>query len=221
MKQNMETFYKELAASPLLAGIAQEDYEKLLTCLSARRESRHKGAVLLLAGEEVTAVGLLLRGRVQVIQEDRQGNATLLAELDPPEMFAEVFCFAGLTTSPVTVQAVEDCELLYISPQKIISTCSSACPFHTRLIENMLRLLAGKTLRLNQKLYIVSRRSTREKLLAYLGIEGGGAGQFSIPFSREELAQYLCVDRSAMSSELGRMQKEGLLRFHKNQFEIL
>lgn len=216
-----EAMYDLLAASPLFSGIDRTDFDKLLGCLSARRVNRAKGELLLLAGDAVTAVGLLLQGRVQVVQEDAQGDTAILAELTPPEVFAEVFAFAGLPKSPVTVQAVEDCELLYLNHKKMVASCPSACPFHIQLVENMLRLLAGKTLLLNQKLFILSRRSTREKLLAYFELQRGGEARFTIPFSREDLAQYLCVDRSAMSSELGRMQKEGLIRFHRHQFEIL
>jgi CRP-like cAMP-binding protein len=128
---------------------------------------------------------------------------------------------AGIDRSPVTVQAAEDVEILFIDYKKIITTCPSACPFHARLIENMLKLVAKKNLMLNQKLEILSKRTTREKLLCFFDTQRGSSQRFTIPFNREELARYLCVDRSAMSNELCKMRDDGIIRFRKNVFDVL
>jgi CRP-like cAMP-binding protein len=164
---------------------------------------------------------MVLSGSARVIKEDENGNVMILTELAASELFGEAFACAGIEQSPVTVLAAEDSEILCIDYKKITSSCSSACGFHSKLIENMLKIIAEKNLLLNQKIEILSKRTTREKLLAFFDAQRGAAKKFSIPYNREELAHYLCVDRSAMSGELCKMRDEGLLKFHKNKFEIL
>ena len=174
-----------------------------------------------MSGDAVNFVGMILSGSVQIIKEDPDGRVAILTELSISDIFGEVFACAGISHSPVTIQASEDSEILFIDYNKIITSCSSACPFHARLIENMLKLIAVKNLLLNQKIEILSKRTTKEKLLCYFDLQRGAARKFNIPFNREELARYLCVDRSAMSNELCKMRDEGLIRFIKNTFEIL
>ena len=217
----MKKIFEMIRDNPLFAGIASSDFEGMLGCLSAQRQQYAAGDVILFSGDPVSFVGILLSGSAKIIKEDQQGNNTILAEVDAPGLFGEVFVCAGVSHSPVTVLAATGCDLLRIDYRRIITTCSAACPFHARLIENMLRLIANKSLLLNQKIEILSKRTTREKLLAFFDLHRGTARTFTIPYNREELAQYLCVDRSAMSSELGRMQREGLIRFEKNTFELL
>ena len=217
----MNPVFAILKDNPLFTGIALGDFQRMMTCLSAKTSSFAKDEILLLTGDAVSSVGLILRGGVRILKEDREGRATILTELSAGEIFGEVFACAGIVLSPVTIQATEATEILAIDYRRIISSCGSACPFHTQLIANMLKLIAMKTLMLNQKLEILSKRSTREKLLAYFDLQRGATSRFSIPFNREELANYLCVDRSAMSAELGRMRDEGLIRYTRNEFELL
>jgi len=217
----MKNIFAAVQHNPLWSGIGYGDFEKMFRCIEARAHSYPKGDIIILAGDTVQRIGLILSGSVKIIAEDREGKIAILTELGAAELFGEVFACAGISHSPVTVQAAEDCEILFINYQKILTTCSSACAFHAKLVENMLKILANKTLLLNQKIEILSKRSTREKLLLYFDIQRGMAKKFTIPYNRDEMAQYLCVDRSAMSSELGRMRDEGLIRFKKNQFEIL
>ncbi|MCL1975361.1 MAG: Crp/Fnr family transcriptional regulator [Firmicutes bacterium] len=208
-------------SNPLFQGIAFSDFESMLSCLSARTSAYNKGDVILLSGDTVNFVGLVLSGVVKVIKEDLGGNITILTELGVSEVFGEVFACAGIDHSPVTVQASEDVKILFIDYKKIITVCSTACPFHALLIKNMLKQVARKNLVLTQKIDILSKRTTREKLLSFLDYHRGAAKKFSIPYSREELAYYLCVDRSAMSNELCKMRDEGILKFSKNLFEIM
>ena len=189
--------------------------------MDAKTRGYNKGEIILLSGDRVDHIGLIISGSVKIIKEDMDGNASILTELGASEIFGEVFACAGISQSPVTIQASEASEILFIDYKKIITTCPSACPFHARLIENMLKLIAVKNLMLNQKIEILSKRTTREKLFYYFDLQRGAASKFSIPFNREELARYLCVDRSAMSNELCKMRDEGLLRFYKNTFELL
>ena len=165
----------------------------------------------------------MLTGNVHVIQEDFWGNRTILANIEPGELFGEAFSCAGLDKLPVSVLAVQDSEVLMIDYRKIITTCSSSCVFHTALIHNMLRILADKNVMLTQKMELLTKNTTREKLLAYLSLQAQQAGstKFNIPFNRQGLADYLSVDRSAMSAELSKMQKDGVLVYKKNRFELL
>ena len=216
----MKKIFEIAKHNPLWNGIGFTDFESVLNCLSAKIAEYKKDDVILLSGNSVNFVGMVLSGSVQVIKEDIDGRITILTVLGVSELFGEVFACAGVMQSPVTVLATEDTEVLLMDYKKIISSCSAVCPFHAKLIENMLRIMAYKNLILNQKIEILSKRTTREKLLTFFEIQRGIAKKFTIPYSREELAHYLCVDRSAMSNELCKMRDEGLIKFHKSTFEI-
>jgi CRP-like cAMP-binding protein len=157
------------------------------------------------------------------VRDSEDGQRNLVAVLVPGECFGESFACSKHPEALVSVVAMEDCEILFLDCKKIVTTCSSACTFHTRLIENMLSMLAEKILGLNQKLEIVSKRKIREKLFTFFESQKKNAGTnvFSIPYNREQLADFLFVDRSALSNELCKMRDEGLIRFHKNRFELL
>lgn len=217
----MNNIFDAIKDNPLFSGIGYNDFESMFHCIEARTQSYKKDDILLLSGDAVQYVGLILSGSVIIIKEDMHGNSAILAELAVSELFGEVFACAGVGHSPVTIQATDRCEILFLNYKKIITTCSSACGFHSKLIENMLRLIAKKNLMLTEKIEILSKRTTREKLLLFFDTQRGTAQKFTIPYNREEMARYLCVDRSAMSNELCRMRDEGLIRFWKNEFEIL
>ncbi len=217
----MRRIFEKVNGNPLFQGIDFNDFERMLTCISATTARYKKRDVVLLSGDAVDFVGLVLSGNVQIIKEDVDGRITILTELGVSELFGEVFACAGITRSPVTVLAVEDTEVLLVNYKRIITSCASACPFHIKLVENMLKLIARKNLTLNQKIEILSKKTTREKLFSFFEAQRGESNKFTIPYNREELAHYLCVDRSAMSGELCKMRGEGLIRFRKNSFEIL
>ncbi|MCL2137050.1 MAG: Crp/Fnr family transcriptional regulator [Coriobacteriia bacterium] len=218
---NLLEIYETARQNPLYDGVGPDDFAKMASCLDARTRRYSKGQVVLLAGSRLSQIGMVLAGSVKIVKEDRDGKASILSILSAPELFGEAVVCAGIATSPVTVQALEDCQILFLDYRKAVTSCSSACAFHSRLISNMLKALADRNLQLNQKIEILSQRTTREKLLCYLQSQRGVAASFTIPLNREELARYLCVDRSAMSNELGRMRDEGLIRFRKNSFELL
>ncbi len=217
----MKEIFAKIKNNPLFAGIAAESFEGMLGCLNVKKFSYEKDAVILLSGDAVNFVGLILSGGARVIKEDMGGRSTIVTELSACELFGEAFACAGVGRSPVTVQAAEKSEILFLDYKKIVTSCASACPFHTALIENMLKLIARKNIMLSQKIEILSKSTTREKLLTFFDMHRGAAKRFTIPYNREELARYLCVDRSAMSKELCRMRDEGMIRFQKNQFEIV
>jgi len=217
----MKKIFEVAKHNPLFQNIAFSDLEPILSCLSARAATYQKDDVILLSGDPVSFVGLVLSGSVRIIKEDVDGNSTILSKLTISEVFGEVFSYAEIFHSPVTVQAVEETEVLFLDCGKMITSCSNACPFHARLIKNMLKLFAQKNLMLNQKIEVLSKRTTRDKLFCFFDQQRGVASKFTIPFSREEMATYLCIDRSAMSNELSKMRKDGLIRFNRNEFEIL
>ena len=217
MKKNSQL----IITNPLFRGITAGDMDRMFRCMSVKTAHYQKDAILLMSGAAVDFIGLIMSGSLQIVKEEINGNSTILAKISVPELFGETFACAGVTESPVTIRAAEDVDVLFIDYRRIVQTCSSACPFHTRLIENMLSLIAQKNLMLSHKIDILSKRTTREKLLCFFDRQRGSSRSFTIPFNREEMASYLCVDRSAMSHELSKMRNEGLLRYQKNSFELL
>ncbi|MCL1815136.1 MAG: Crp/Fnr family transcriptional regulator [Treponema sp.] len=217
----MRIYFEVAKKNLLFQGISFSDFERMLNCLSVKPANYGKDDVILLSGNTVGFVGLILSGSVKIISESLDGNNSVLTTLAVPEIFGEVFACAGITQSPVTIQAAEDTEILFFDYKKIITSCNAVCPYHARIIENMLNLIAQKNLMLNQKIEILSKRTTRDKLLCFFDTHRGSAKKFAIPYNREELANYLCVDRSAMSNELCKMRNDGLIAFEKNTFEIL
>lgn len=217
----MKHFFDQLQHHPLFAGIAENEFKALLGCVQGRLQAYSKHEILLLAGDRVEHIGLVLSGTVQILRVDQDGKQTLLTELHEGELFGEVFACAAVAHSPVTVSAAVASEVLLLNYRKVITSCPSSCAFHQRLIENMLTLLAQKTLMLNQKLELLSKRTTRARLLTFFEQYGGGRKQFTLPYNREELAASLCVERSALSAELSKMQRDGLIRSHRREIELL
>ena len=206
----------------LFTAIEDDAIPPMLGCLKAKTKTYRKDAYVLHAGSRPEGLGLLLSGSLFVMHEDQMGNRELRAHVPPCGIFAENFAFAGDAEMDVSVIADVESEVMWLEVRRILTTCSNACPHHTQMIRNLFADIARANLLLNEKLTHVSRRSTREKLLSYLWAESRrqGSTEFSIPFNRQELADYLCVDRSAMSAELSRMQKDGLLSAEKNRFAL-
>lgn len=216
----MENIIEILKNTGLFAGIEEKDIERLLGCLSARVVEYKKDVYILSVGDRPTEVGIVLTGSVNIIHEDYWGNRMIISKASSGELFGEAFSCANAEKLPVSIVSAEKTSVLFIDYKKIITTCTSACVFHTSLIRNMLQIIANKNIRLTQKMRHTSHRTTREKLLSYLSEQAiaAGSGSFDIPFNRQELADYLCVDRSAMSNELSKLRNEGVLDFKKNHF---
>jgi len=218
LKKTFET----IKNNPLLQGISFSDFEKMLTCLSAKTTTHQKNTTILQTGDTINYIGIILSGNIKIIKENPNGQNTTLKEQNAPELFGEEYTCAGIDHSPITIQTTEKTEILQIDYKRINTSCTSACPYHRRLIKNMLKLIATKNIEQNQKIEILTKRTTREKLLTYLNTQKNTTPtkKFTIPHNRQELANYLCIDRSAMSNELSKMKKEGLIKFHKNTFEL-
>lgn len=219
----MKDTHTPLQACRLFKGISREETQSILRCLSTLERDYEKNESVLRAGARADRIGIVLSGSVNVVKDDFWGNRTIIGNFCAGELFAEVFSFAGASTLPFNVVAADDASIMFIDYRKLITTCTRACSYHTALVGNMLEILAGKNAFLAQKIAHITHRTTREKLLSYLSAEAkkAGTGQFSIPFNRQELADYLSVDRSAMCTELGKLRDEGLLAFRKNRFELL
>lgn len=212
-----------LERCPLFDGIRMEDLSALLGCLGARKVTAAKGQAIFREGDKATHVGIVLTGAVQMIREDYYGNRSIVAHIGPAELFGETYACAGITALPISVVADEDCEVLLIDCRRITVSCSNACAFHSRIIFNMLRLVANKNLVFDQKIQVTSKRTTREKLMTYLLSQAKlmGANDFTIPYDRQELADYLEVDRSGLSAEISKLRKDGVLESEKNRFRLL
>lgn len=219
----MEQYFESLKTCPLFDGIGQSELPGMLNCIEAHVSAYIKNQTILREGDPVGTVGIVLSGRIQVEKNDYNGNRTLLARLEPPELFGEAFACAGVQRLPVSVTSVQDSEVMLIPCKRMITACANCCAFHTRVIHNLLHIVAEKNLMLNQKIEVISKRTTKEKLMAFLLVQAKqhNSRMFSIPYDRQALADYLGVERSAMSAELGRLRREGKIDFYKNQFKLL
>lgn len=211
-----------LKNSPLFFGIKTEEIQAMLSCLTAKEKKYNKNELVFRQGETVSAMGLVLSGRIHILKEDFWGNRTILSDISPSQLFGESFACAHIQNITVSALAVEPTMVLFLDIKQILNTCSSACVYHTRMIRNLLSVLADKNIMLTGKIEHITKRTTREKLLSYLSAESIKAGSpvFQIPFNRQQLAEYLAVDRSAMSLELSKLQQEDYLTYHKNSFHL-
>ncbi|NCB30208.1 MAG: Crp/Fnr family transcriptional regulator [Clostridia bacterium] len=219
----MKKYLEIIRQSKLFAGVDAPEAEAMLRCLGARSVSYGKGAYILQAGEHADAVGILLAGSACIVHESFWGNRNIVAKLCPGQLFAEAFaCTPGAILNMSVVTETPSVALL-LDVRRVLATCSSACSFHTRVIRNLLADIAGKNLYFYEKLTHMGQRTTRQKLLSYLSAQAlrQGSAVFEIPYNRQELADYLAVDRSAMSNELCKLRDEGILAFRNNHFELL
>ena len=209
--------------SPLFAGIKPEDREAMLYCIGYHVNQYLKGEVIVFEGDHLQHIGIVLSGSVDMVKEDLWGNKTMLIRTGKNELFGETFACGNDNLTVVTFVVSEDAKVMFLPFHRVMHSCTRACEFHQRLIENMVKVIANKNRDLMRKVEVVSKRTIREKLLAYLSIQAQqqNSRYFEIPFGRVELAEYLCVDRSALTRELAKMKYEGLIDYHKNCFRIL
>ncbi len=209
--------------SPLFNGIAKDDLSTMLHCIGYHFTSYQKGEIVAFESETIRHVGIVLSGAVDMIKEDLWGNKTLLMRIGRDDLFGESFACGDDHTSVVTFQVSEAAEVLFLSFDHVMHNCAKSCAFHHQLIENMVRIIAGKNRDLMHKVEIISRKTLREKILAYLSIysQSQNSRYFEIPLGRIEWAEYLCADRSALTRELAGMKADGLIDYDKNYFKIL
>ncbi len=219
----MQKYFSVLRKCSLFDRIADENLLKMLGCLGARVEHFDKKYTIFSEGSPAKHIGIALSGSAQVIKVDYAGNRSIVMGVQPSDLFGEMYACADLAEMPVSVVANEPCDVLLIDCGHILRSCANACSFHHQMIYNLMRGLAVKSIEFHQKLEISAKRTTREKLLTYLEMqaERAGARRFTIPFDRQELADYLEVDRSGLSAEISKLRNEGVLRSEKNKFELL
>ncbi len=219
----MEKYLKILNKCALFDGISDVNLLRMLVCLGAKIESFEKKYTIFSEGSPAKYIGIVLSGNAQVVQHDYFGNRSILSNVAPSEMFAEAFACAGIDSLPVSVIAEKQSEVMFIDSGHIMRTCSNNCGFHGQLIYNLMKDLAAKTIMFHHRIEITSKRTTREKLLAYLTLQAkeNNSNRFKIPFDRQALADYLEVDRSGLSAEISKLRNEGVLESEKNYFELL
>ena len=219
----MKKYISVLKNTVLFAGVGEDEITAMLSCLNARLRTYHKGECVLRQGEHVSDIFILSEGKLHVQRDDFWGNRSILAQITAGEMFGEAYAAPESSALLNDVVAVEDSAVLFFDVRKILTTCSAACRFHSLVVQNLFFAISEKSRKLVQKISHMSQRTTREKLISYLSEEAKRhkSADFCISFNRQQLADFLSVDRSAMSNELCKMRDDGLLLFEKNHFTLL
>lgn len=218
----MKKYIPILKRTRLFAGVGDSEIESMLLCLDARLYTYKKGEYVLRQGEHLSDIIVLVDGNLHIQKDDYWGNRSILGQISVGEMFGEAYVTPESSAALNDVVALEDSVVVFFDVKRIITTCSSACRFHATVVQNMFYAISEKNRKLVRKLGHMSKRSTREKLISYLSEEAKrqNSSSFTIPFNRQQLADFLSVDRSAMSNELCKMRDDGLLEFQKNKFTL-
>lgn len=219
----MKKYIPVLKRTKLFSGVGEEDIASLLSCLGVRKKEYKKGEYILREGEHISDIFILVEGKIHIQKDDYWGNRSILSVISVGEMFGEGYAAPESGALLNDVVAVEDSSVIFFDVKRILTTCSSACRFHNMIVQNMFFAISDKNRKLVQKLGHMSGRTTRTKLISYLSEEAKrqDSSAFTVPFNRQQLADYLCVDRSAMSNELCKMRDEGMIKFEKSRFELL
>lgn len=219
MKFNLNEF---LTNTILFRGTNENEVEAMLSCLQSFTKTYQKGDIIYHMGDEINHLGLVISGSVNIENDDIWGNKSILNNVQSGEIFAETY--ACIPSDPLMVMAVatENSEILFLNVHRILTTCPHSCQHHNKLIQNLLQVTAQKNLALSQKIFHTSPKSIRGRLLSYLSQQAlqSGDKNFTIPFNRQQLADYLNIERSALSGELSKMKKDGILDYNKNSFVL-
>lgn len=215
--------YNFLSKTILFRGASPDEVEAMLGCLNAETRKFQRGSVIYHAGDVISSVGLVLSGSVSIENDDVWGNKSILDKAGAGQVFAETYACVPGEPLMISVVAAETSEILFLDIGRMLHTCSNACGFHSKLIRNLLSIASQKNLNLSRRIFHTSSKSIRGRLLSYLSYQAAqnGSREFEIPFNRQQLADYLSVDRSAMSNELGKMQRDGLIRVDRNRFSLV
>lgn len=219
----MEKYISILKETQLFAGVREEEISAMLSCLDARLRTYKKGEYVFRQGEYVNNITVLVEGSLHIQRDDYWGNRSIISRIDMGEMFGEAYMGPESGAILNDVVAIEDSAVIFFDVKRIITTCSSSCRFHAMVVQNIFFAISEKNRKLVQKLGHMSKRTTREKLISYLSDEAkkNNSNSFMIPFNRQQLADFMSIDRSAMSKELCKMRDEGLIEFEKNHFRLL
>lgn len=214
--------YSFLMNSSLFRGITEDELKDMLKCLDASTTVFEKGSYIYRCGQVVDRIGIVLSGSVMIENDDLWGNRSILAHIEPGQIFAETYACTTGEALLVNVVSVERTEVLFIHTAKILQICPHACPFHHALIRNLMQISAQKSLQLSRRILYTSPKSIRGRLMTYFSdrVKQTGSYTITVPFNRQQLADFLGVDRSSMCNELSKMQRDGLLAYEKNTFRI-
>jgi CRP-like cAMP-binding protein len=217
----MKKYIDVLKRSKLFAGVGEDEISGMLACLDAKEKDYKEGEFVFRQGDRAESVSVLVEGALLVQADDYWGNRSIITRVAAGELFGQAYLAGEAIMNDVV--AAKDSTVVFFDAKRVLTTCSSACPFHNRVIRNLFFALSETNLRLVTKLGHIQKRTTREKLMSYLSLmaKKAGSSSFTIPFNRQELADFLSVDRSAMSAELCKMRDEGLLSFNKSSFTLL
>lgn len=213
-----------LEESKLFENIGKDQVQDLLGCVTNYERTYEREETILQEGSVTSFLGLVLEGQVLVERSDYWGNNTLMGKMEAGDIFAETY--ACLPDEPLKINVVagfRGARVLFLKIEDILTSCPCACAFHTQVISNLLLMISRKNLNLSRKILHSSPKTIRGKLMSYLSQEALAAGRtsFKIPYNRQQLADYLGVDRSALSHELSKMAKEGIIEYRKNSFKII
>lgn len=219
---NMSYNYHILYQSGLFGGISEQDLELMLKCLNARTASYRKNEIIYQHGDVIQEAGIVLEGKVHLEQHDFWGNCNILSVMQAGETFGAMYACLGNEKLQADIRAESNCQILFLNLKRTMHMCQNTCTFHQKLVENLVYFISRKNLKLMEKMQHISKRSIREKVLSYLSEESQKceSSYFTIPLTRQQMADYLAVDRSALSKELAKMKQEGLIEFEKNQFRL-
>ena len=219
----MEQYFETLSSCSLFSQITKEEMESMLICLGAKAMEFGKGEPVFLEGEPAKYVGVVLSGAVQIVRDDYYGNRSVITVASPSDLFAEVFSCAGVDTYPVSAIAQVRSKVMLLDCKHMLTVCSNACGFHTRLVQNLLQAVSQKSLALSRKIGFMSQKTTRQKLMAFLLDQAKlhQSNTFTIAYDRQGLADFLGVERSAMSAEISKMRKDGVLDCKGSHFRLL
>ena len=211
-----------LSNTLLFRELQEKDIDSLLGCLNATKRSYKKGEIILSEGSITENIGIVLSGRAMISCSDIWGNSSILSDVSPGSVFAEVYACIPGQPMLVTVSATEDTSILFMNVGRVLTTCTNACPFHAKLARNLLTVCAHKSLQLSQRIWHTSSKSIRGRLMSYFSkcAKQFGSNSFLIPYNRQQLADYLNVDRSSMCNELSKMQRDGIIEYDKNRISL-
>ncbi len=201
--------------------IDEQDVKKLLNCLQCRKVSYKKERTIVSNLINTRMIYIILRGTVDLIRYDYNGNRTILEELNENDIFGEVF--SANLSSDIAAMAKTDCEIMSLDYQSIITRCKKNCPFHDKFIENMMDMISKKIIEKNERIEVLTQRSIRDKLLSYFEKLSRQkiSKTFNLPSSYTDLADYLSIDRSAMMREIKKLKDEGFIQTKGKKITML
>ena len=219
----MEKFSKEITSCSLFKGIDMANIEAMMACIGARIQQFARGETILLEGTPAKYIGIVLTGRAQIVRNDYNGNRSIVSNIEPTQPFGMSFACAEVPSLPISVVATDDTNVLLLDCRRITTICENACEFHRQIVFNLMKMMAMKNLMFNEKIEVTSKRTTRDKLMTYLTLQAKkqNSSTVTIPYNRQELADFLEVERSGLSVEISKLCKAGVIEADKKTFRLL